>query len=453
MKQKNNIYFLGIGGIGMSALARYFLSENCRVMGYDLTETPLTRKLVEEGAEVHYEDAPDNIPRELTPENCQVIITPAIPAYHREKRYFQEWGFSIKKRAEVLGDIATPLQLVAIAGTHGKTSTSSLTAHLFHQSELSCTAFLGGISINYRSNLLLSQRPGAPVVMEADEFDRSFLHLFPTVAVITAIEDDHLDIYKDSEDIVRTFNQFASQVKEGGRLIVHHQILSLMKQRQQVLTYGVDNGDFFVEKHSYSQGVWRFDIRHPQGVVKGCTLHLLGRINLENAVAAAAAALSLGVSEQAVREGLSTFRGVTRRLERCVVSDRWVYIDDYAHHPTELNACISAIKEAYPNRRLTVLFQPHLFTRTRDFAKEFAQALYAVDEVWLLAIYPAREEPIEGITSDLIGKHLPHVVHITLDEVIGKLPEIKEGLFLTVGAGDIGGLVPQIKEFFAAQTP
>jgi UDP-N-acetylmuramate--alanine ligase len=437
------VYLVGIGGIGMSALARYFHKLGCVVSGYDRTETALTENLISEGIPVVFEDDKDNIPSVFRNNDTTTLIiyTPAIPKNSVILNYFFESGFSVKKRSEVLGIISKGMFTVAVAGTHGKTTTSSMIAHIFKNSGFDCTAFLGGISANYDTNFLFSS--GNVLVAEADEYDRSFLTLHPDIAVITSMDADHLDIYGDKEHLQQSFRRFASQLKAGGKLI-YKKGLDL----GEGLTYSADKAaDIMAENVRVENGAFYFDFKNSDCIIKNIRLGIPGLHNVENAVAAIQASLLVGVPAEAIKTALQEFKGVKRRFEYIIKNDRQVFIDDYAHHPEELRACITAIKSLYPGKKLTAIFQPHLYTRTRDFADGFAKALSMTDELLMLDIYPARELPIPGVTSDIILDKMS----ITGKRKCGKQEAIefvgrqKPALLLTVGAGDIDTLVEPLK--------
>lgn len=444
LKDIDKIYFVGIGGIGMSALARYFHRLGAEVHGYDKTETALTKKLVEEGMHIHYEEDLDQIPAGID----LVVYTPAVPASHRELQYFREQQLPVKKRAEVLGIISRSRQTVAIAGTHGKTTTSSMLTYLLRTGGIDCTAFLGGIARNFDSNFVSGAGPW--VVVEADEYDRSFLHLNPDIAVILSMEPDHLDIYGDEESILETgFMAFAEKRKAGGRLLVNHRILPHFQGKEMVQDYGLGKGAYRAEKIRVEEGFFVFDFHSPEGGIEALRLAMPGRHNVENATAAVAVALNIGVSEEAIREGLATFRGIKRRFEIVYRDAQRVFIDDYAHHPSELRAAIDAARELFPGRRVTGIFQPHLYSRTRDFAGGFAEALDQLDEVLLLDIYPAREAPIAGVSSEMIYDRMTSPKRSLVAKA--DLPGVLEGrnieVLLTLGAGDIDTLVQPIAQW------
>ena len=446
MKRVNNIYFLGIGGIGMSALARYFMHEGYRVAGYDRTATPLTRQLEVEGAEVHYDDSVELIPEAMRQvDDTLVILTPAIPADHSEWVWFRERGFTIEKRSQMLGYLSEGKLVMAVAGTHGKTTTSTLAAWLNHAVQGEGSAFLGGISTNFASNLVLGE--GRRLVVEADEYDRSFLRLHPDVAVITAADADHLDIYGTAEAVVEAFEQFASQIKVGGALILKQGVrLSFDTAERKLYRYSCDEGgDFHAENIELMEGGrYRYDIVTPDGRIEGCELGILGKVHIENSVAAVAMLWCASMMEgkeldhEAVREALRGFSGVKRRMEVYINTPKQVYIDDYAHHPEELRATIESLRGIFPGRRLTAVFQPHLYTRTRDFAEGFAEALSLADNVVMVPIYPAREEPIEGVCSELIGRMLKvEWVLLEREELAERLVAMPTDVVVTFGAGNI----------------
>ena len=441
-----NIYFLGIGGIGMSAIARYFMHEGYAVAGYDRTATPLTRELEAEGAAVHYEDDPELIPAEMrSAEDTLVVLTPAIPGDHKEWAWLRERGFTIEKRSAMLGVLSEGKLSMAVAGTHGKTTTSTLAAWLNHAAAGEGSAFLGGISRNFSSNLVLGE--GRRLVLEADEYDRSFLRLNPDVAVITAVDADHLDIYGTVEAVVEAFEQFASQIKPGGALILKQGVeLKFDSSEREFYRYSCDKGgDFHAENIRLVEGGhYLYDIVLPDGRIEDCELGILGKVHIENAVAAVAmlwcAAKIEGKSfdKEAVRKALRAFEGVKRRMEVYVNTEKQVYIDDYAHHPEELRATIESLRGIFPGRKLLAIFQPHLYTRTQDLAPEFAEALDLADEVILVPIYPARELPIEGVCSEMIGRMMTTVWSVAeREELAERLAQMDTDVVVTFGAGNI----------------
>ena len=438
-----NVYFIGIGGIGMSALARYFKFKGCAVSGYDKTPSELTAALQNEGIGVHYEDRPDLVPASV--EDTLVIYTPAIHELG-ELDYVREKGYRLVKRSLALGEVAKGQRCLAVSGTHGKTTTSTLTAHIFTESGEGCSAFLGGISRNYGTNLLVSDNP--VVVAEADEFDRSFHRLFPEIAVITAIDADHLDIYGDYEHVLEAFKIFASQV--SGTVIAKLGVpITPADTKAQFLTYHYTNpsADFYAgNPHPDSFGHFHYDLHYPGGVLKDVRVGAPGWVNAENSVAAAAIALTYGLDPEAVKHAIGTFEGVKRRLEVHVNTHSVAYVDDYAHHPAELAAAIASIRDIFPGRKLTAIFQPHLYTRTRDFAPEFAAALSAVDKLILLPIYPAREEPIPGVTSDIILRDVtaPEKVLVEKENLLDYLKNEPVDVLVTFGAGNIDRFIDPI---------
>ncbi len=447
------IYFLGIGGIGMSALARYYMHEGYRVAGYDRTATPLTRALEAEGAEVHYEDDINLIPEDMrSAEDTLVILTPAIPADHNEWAWLRERGFHIEKRSQILGHISEGKLCMAVAGTHGKTTTSTLAAWLNHAAAKEGSAILGGVSRNFNSNLSLGE--GKRLVVEADEYDRSFLRLHPNVAVITAADADHLDIYGTAEAVTEAFEEFASQIKEGGALILKQGVeLKFDTALRSLYRYSCDDGgDFHAENIALIEGGhYRYDIVLPDGRIEGCTLGILGKVHIENSVAAvamlwcAAKIENKAFDKEAIKEALRSFEGVKRRMEVYINTPKLVYIDDYAHHPEELRATIESLRGIFPGRRLLAIFQPHLYTRTRDFAAEFSEVLSLCDEVIMVPIYPARELPIEGVCSEMIGRNLKVEWQLVERENIAeRLRTMDTDVVVTFGAGNIDAVCEDI---------
>jgi UDP-N-acetylmuramate--alanine ligase len=448
----HSVFFLGIGGIGMSALARWFQQEGYAVAGYDKTPSPLTDALEAEGMQVIFTDAIDSVPSQFrsTPEEVLVVWTPAIPKDSVLLHFFQQ-GFQIKKRAEVLGMITKDQYTVAVAGTHGKTSTSSLVAHLLKSAGKPVTAFLGGITQNYNSNLILSGKSKeAVVVVEADEFDRSFLHLHPNEAVLTSADPDHLDIYGDEQTILEGFRQFLALVDKKGKIYIQSHALYRLEEPALAATdireYGLRSDGIHAENIVAKPNSFVFDYIGSKNQIKGLELSIPGFHNVENALAAIAIALDHGVSEAQVREGIKTFLGVKRRFEIHSSQAGKIYIDDYAHHPEEIKACLSSVRAMYPSQRMTVIFQPHLFTRTRDFAPGFSESLSLADEVVLLPIYPARELPIPGVISEMLleGIQAASKVCIPKNEVMEYLGSSAPEVLVTLGAGDIDRLVPGI---------
>ena len=442
MKEYSHIYFIGIGGIGMSAIARYYNAKGFKVSGYDKTPSPLTEALESEGIEVHYEDNVNFIPEDV--ENTLVVYTPAIPADMGELLYVQEHGYRVIKRSKMLGEISHGQRCMAVAGTHGKTTTSTLVSHIFASSGEGCSAFLGGISKNYDTNLLIDRND--VIVAEADEFDRSFLQLFPEIAVITSMDADHLDIYGDESHIRQAFKDFASQV--SGTVIKKFGLdITSADTKAAIKTYSFNNPDADFHAEIISED-GRFNLHWPGGVIEDCVVGIPGWVNIENGVGASAIALTYGIAPEKVREALASFSGVKRRFDLQVRRPGCIYIDDYAHHPAEIAAALTSIRKAYPGMKLTAAFQPHLYTRTRDFAEEFAQALSNVDKLILLDIYPAREEPIPGVTSEIIFKDVtaPEKVLLKRSEFMEYMQHEEVELFVTLGAGDIDRFVKPIAE-------
>jgi UDP-N-acetylmuramate--alanine ligase len=451
MKKFTQYYFLGIGGIGMSALARYFYTKGFQVAGYDRTETKLTSDLQLEGIAVCFNEAVDQIPVRYTkPENTLVVLTPAVPKDHPQLKYFQENNFTILKRAQVLGNITRLSKGICIAGTHGKTTTSTITAHLLYQSQVSCNAFLGGIANNYNTNLLLSAESNL-VVIEADEYDRSFHQLSPYMAVITSADPDHLDIYETASAFRESFEHFTSLIRPGGALVMRKgiDVVPQLQKGVKLYTYSMEEGgDFSAENIRTVKGEIHFDFVTPNDRINDVRLGVPAKINVENSVAAMALAWLNGVTSDEIRTGISSFSGIYRRFNVVYKSDKVVFMDDYAHHPSELKASISSIRNLYPDRKITGIFQPHLYSRTRDFAADFAAALSQLDELILLDIYPARELPIEGVDSELILRDVK-LENKTLCSKENLLPLLKEkdlDVLVTFGAGDIDKMVPLIKE-------
>lgn len=446
-----SVYFVGAGGIGMSALLRFFLSKGKNVGGYDRTPSELTAKLIEEGADIHYEECVDLIPKPFRDrETTLVVYTPAVPSDHAELVYFRENGFEIQKRAQVLGLLTRTERGLCVAGTHGKTTTSTMAAHLLHQSHVGCNAFLGGISKNYGTNLLLSETSDF-VVIEADEFDRSFHHLTPYASVITATDADHLDIYGTHEDYVLGFRKYSSLIRPGGFLVIKKGLESVadVQEGVTVYTYSIDAGDFHAENIRIGGGEIVFDFVSPLGNVSGIQLGVPVYVNIENGVAAMALAQIAGATADELREAMPKFRGVDRRFDFKIKNDRIVFLSDYAHHPEEIRQSASSLRMLYPDRKLTAVFQPHLYTRTRDFYEEFAESLSLLDEVILLDIYPARELPLPGVTSRLIYDRLRPGVERCLckkEELLELLAGKKLDVLVTLGAGDVDDYVPQICE-------
>lgn len=450
MNNIQSVYFLGIGGIGMSNLARYFLSKGKKVAGYDRSETPLTKELVKEGAKIHYSDDANLIPQYCkTKDSTLVVYTPAIPSDSKEMAYFGQHNFEIQKRAQVLGMITRSGKALCCAGTHGKTTTSSMLAHILKQSHLDCNAFLGGILKNYDSNLMLSDKSEFTVI-EADEYDRSFHWLHPYMALITSVDPDHLDIYGTEEEYLKSFEKFTSLIQPGGALVIKNNIKLMphVNKDVRVYTYSMDKGDFRAENIKIGNGEILFDFVTPNEKIDNIQLGVPVKINIENSVGAMALAYLNGATADELRRAIATFQGAKRRFDFLLKTDRIVMIDDYAHHPQELAASITSVKELYPDRKITGIFQPHLYSRTRDFAPQFAQSLSLLDELILLDIYPAREKPIEGVTSQIIFDKVTCTKTLCHKEDLLSLLDKKNDIevLLTVGAGDIDQLLLPIKE-------
>lgn len=443
------VYFIGIGGIGMSAIARYFLNIGIFVGGYDKTPSALTEALEQEGAIIHYEDDVQLIPAEcLEKENCLVVYTPAIPASHKEWNFFKEKGFNIQKRAQVLGTLTHSLKGLCAAGTHGKTTTSSMLAHILHQSNIGCNAFLGGITKNYGTNYLLS-KDSPYVVIEADEFDRSFHWLTPWATVITSTDADHLDIYGTEEAYLESFSKYTSLIQPGGVLVLHTGLKMIPKTTKGVTTYYYSRteGDFHAENIKIGNGRITFDLISPIENIKDIELGVPVGINIDNGIGAMALAQIAGASSEEIRNAMLSFGGVDRRFDFHVRKDNMVYISDYAHHPEEIRQSILSIRELYEGRKIKAIFQPHLYSRTKDFYQEFADALSLLDDVVLLDIYPAREEPIPGVTSHLIYDNLrpgisKQIIH--KDDLISCVKAKNYDVLVTLGAGDIENYATEI---------
>lgn len=474
-KDIQQAYFLGIGGIGMSAIARYFHSMGIRVMGYDKTETPLTKELVAEGIQIHYEDFGSRISGfGLTKESCLVVLTPAIPKDHQEWKWLVDNNFTILKRSQVLGIITDAYKTIGVAGTHGKTTTSTLIAHILKQSTVDCAAFLGGISSNYQTNLLLHKSNGESpqstvgspqfdertenikpktenryMVVEADEFDRSFLTLHPTIAIITSTDADHLDIYGEHDELKKSFLAYASQCSDNGTLIVKKDLDIIPDIQRTFLTYSVkEQADVYAQNIRINGDEYLFDLTFLDQTIHDILLGIPGLHNVENAVAASAACLLAGVTPDELKRALASFKGVKRRFEYIIKHKDFVYIDDYAHHPEELKAIISSVKNMYPTKKIVAGFQPHLFSRTRDFVDGFAESLSLLDNVILLDIYPARELPMEGVTSKIIFDKMTSTNKILCSkaEAVNHIKQQHPEVLLTLGAGDIDQLVGVLKE-------
>jgi UDP-N-acetylmuramate--alanine ligase len=434
------VYFLGIGGIGMSAIARWFLQNGYLVAGYDKTESNLTRQLAEEGMLIHYIDSIDLIPNEFlqNEEESLFIYTPAIPENHLEKNFLLTRGIKLWKRSEILGWITQQIPTLAVAGTHGKTTTSSLLTHILIQADVNVTAFLGGITQNYGTNFIANKaKENIICVVEADEYDRSFLTLHPIAAAVTSTDADHLDIYGAAEHVLESFQLFVNQIKKEG-FFIQKDGLSLTSEHQKHY-FGLSSGDFKAENLRIENHRMVFDMAYPGGLIPRIEMRIPGFYNIENALAAAALAMYVGVSPENIKKGINSFKGVKRRFEYHIETDEHVLIDDYAHHPTEITAALTSIKALYPNEKLVALFQPHLFSRTRDFLDDFAKSLELADEIYLLDIYPARELPIPGINSALLLSKIQstHKQLVSKSEFIEKMKVEKPRLLVTLGAGDI----------------
>ncbi len=441
LNQINNVYFIGIGGIGMSNLARYFKNLGKRVVGYDKTPSALTNELVESGISIHFEDAIDLIPKDFYVENTLVVVTPAVPITHSEWNYFIERNFEIKKRSEVLGLITKDTFCFAVAGTHGKTTTSGILGHIMHESGADVTAFIGGIVENYNSNLIGSGK--TITVVEADEFDRSFLHLHPNIACITSMDADHLDIYGTSEAIEESFVEFADKIVDKTHLFITNEL-----PIEGVICSVNEDALYKAFNVRVGNGSYIFDVQTPTEVITDLHFGLPGRHNLMNALMAIAMANLFGTPTVAIAKAIASFKGIKRRFSYQIKTETKVYIDDYAHHPTEINAVYQAVRELYPGQKVLAVFQPHLFSRTRDFADDFAKSLSAFDEVLLLDIYPARELPMEGINSEWLLDKMTNINKklITKSDLVPSILASDASIIVTIGAGDIGELVPTIKK-------
>ncbi len=435
----------------MSALARYFIHMGKNVAGYDRISTPLTKELIDEGADIHFTEDVDLIPAPYkNPENTVIIFTPAVPITHLELQFFKNHGFKIKKRSDILGLLTRKKKTIAVAGTHGKTTVSSMIAHLLYTSGIGCNAFFGGISKNYQTNVLLSDKSNW-IVAEADEFDRSFLRLYPDMAIITSCDPDHLDIYRSEDELRKSFSQFTEQIRDNGILLIkkNTDLKTKVKKNVSVYTYALKTeADFRATNIKLEDGIYRFDIHTPDNLLDNIILTLPGLINVENATAAAALAYLLKIAPDNIKNALGTYTGVRRRVDILINTPEIVYIDDYAHHPRELDAIISSVKKLFPGRKISGIFQPHLFSRTRDFAESFANSLSQLDELILLDIYPAREEPIEGVDSGLIFNRvqLDNKTLCTKEQLLSLIKFRDFQVLLTLGAGDIDQFVEPVKE-------
>jgi UDP-N-acetylmuramate--alanine ligase len=441
INQIQNIYFIGIGGIGMSALARYFKNIGKNVTGYDKTQTQLTKELQQEGIEVHFEDNIDLIPKDFYVENTLVVITPAVPVLHSEWNYFNERDYTVKKRAEVLGLITKDTFCFAVAGTHGKTTTSSILAHILFDSGLDVTSFLGGIVENYNTNLVGNGK--TITVVEADEFDRSFLHLHPNIACITSMDADHLDIYGDASAIEESFREFADKVKDKSNLFYANGLVL------DGVSVGIDDDAKIIAQNiKIENGYYVFDAKFENELIENIQFGLPGHHNLSNALMALSMAKRYGVETEKIKKALATFKGIRRRFSFQIREEKLTYIDDYAHHPTEINAVHQAVKELFPNQKVCAIFQPHLFSRTKDFADDFAKSLSKFDEVLLMEIYPARELPLEGVTSGWLLNKIENnnKLLVQKQDIKNELIKSDATVFVTIGAGDLGEMVSEIKK-------
>ena len=447
-----NVYFLGIGGIGMSALARYFKFTGRNVAGYDRTPTALTNAMQAEGIAVHFEDDIRNIPSNWDPASTLAVFTPALPEEHKELSWFREKPIALLKRAKVLGLVCNERSGIAVSGTHGKTTVSTMVANILNKTNRGCGAFLGGISKNFGTNLLLPKVESPWIVAEADEFDRSFLHLTPLLALVTSIDADHLDIYGQKDKIIESFEKFISQIQPGGSLVIKKGVeLNTEKTNAKVYTYSINQDADFTTLNlqlNSDGGFYQFDIKTPDGIIAGCKMNYPGLLNVENAVGAASLAFLAGATPAEIKNGLEDYQGVIRRFDVRFRNEKYIYIDDYAHHPEELKAIISSVKELYKGRKIAGIFQPHLYSRTRDFSAEFAASLDLLDTAILIPLYPAREEPIKGITSGIIYNQMKlHDKHlVTKPEMLDILKNHQYDIVLTMGAGDIDGLADDIIE-------
>lgn len=453
LSQFEHIYFLGIGGIGMSALARYFNVSNKEVSGYDRTPSKLTDRLIDEGISIHFEDFGDDIIQQIpNKEKTLVVYTPAIPLEMQEKKVLEANGYTMLKRAAVLGLITESFKSLAVAGTHGKTTTSAMLAHVLMQTEEKCNAFLGGISTNYNTNLIIEKDSGIAVV-EADEFDKSFLKLSPFASILTSTDADHLDIYKNADSLKHAFQEYADLIPADGCLVLQHDIS--LNSKAKIISYGVNTQDenvaFRGNDLRVEDGYFLMDVETPNGIWEAVQMGVPGIHNAENALGVIALCDFLGFDEMVIREGLSSFQGVKRRFEYHIRNRDLVYIDDYAHHPTAINSLIASVRLVHPELPITAIFQPHLFSRTADFMDEFAASLDLADQVYLLPIYPAREQPIPGVTSEAIMKKMKNGTTEVLDSqsVLERLEKIQSGVVLTIGAGSIDQVVQPIKEILS----
>lgn len=458
LSEIKSVYFVGAGGIGMSAIARYFLGKGLLVAGYDKTPSKLTQDLEREGMDIHYEEDVNAIPQACRdPKSTLVIYTPAIPDNHQELVFFREKGFEIEKRAQVLGRLTQAHKGLCVAGTHGKTTTSSMCAHIMHQSHVDCNAFLGGITKNYHTNYILSDKSDY-VVIEADEFDRSFHWLRPWMTVITSTDPDHLDIYGTKDAYLESFRHYTELIQPGGALIIHQGLEMKPNVCQEVITYeySLDEGDFHAENIIISNGEISFDFISPIENIPNVVLGQPVPINIENGIAAMAMAQLNGCTAEEIRQGMGTFQGVERRFDFQIKTDKLVFLSDYAHHPKEILQSAKSIRELYRDRKITAIFQPHLYTRTRDFYQDFAQSLSLLDEVILCDIYPAREQPIPGVTSQLIYDNLRPGIEKSMihkEDVLDLVASRSFDVLIVLGAGDLDNYVPQITKILNANNP
>ncbi len=457
LNEIHSVYFVGIGGIGMSALARWFKANGYFVAGYDKTQTPLTNSLQTEGISIHFSDDVNLIPQEVknSPEKSLIVHTPAVPVDHSEYAFFQQKGYTIMKRSQVLGELTKKNFTIAIAGTHGKTTTSSIVAHILKASGVNCTAFVGGIMANYNSNLIIgTEAKDAVIVVEADEFDRSFLTLHPDIAVVTAVDADHLDIYGSGDALKDSFKAFISNINTKGKLFIEEkagQKIDIQSSDSlQVECYGLSSQNIHAENIEPTDGAFAFTYTRQDKSIEGLHLALPGFHNVENSLAAISVARELQLSDEHIETGIASYRGVKRRFEYIIKTAQLVYIDDYAHHPEEITALLKSVRALFPNKKITAVFQPHLFTRTRDFAGGFSESLSLADEVVLLDIYPAREKPIEGVNSAMLLNAIAvdNKYVSSKENLISNLKKHQPEVLLTIGAGDIDALVQPIKEAF-----
>lgn len=448
----HSVYFLGIGGIGMSALARWFKHNGKAVSGYDKTETALTKQLQSEGISIHFEDNITLIDEQVkaSKEDTLIIYTPAIPKEHKEWNWFQAAGYTVMKRSQVLGLITKNMISVAVAGTHGKTTTSSMIVHLMKTAGIDCTGFLGGIATNYGTNMVMNEQKNSIAVIEADEFDRSFLTLKPDAAVVTAIDADHLDIYGNKDALKESFADFVSSIENKGKLFAKQGIANeILRDSGRIhhMSYAINDADITAENLRIEDATFVFDYSDGKKVIEGIRLNVPGYHNVENALAAISVTKYFGADDDSIKEGISSYKGVKRRFEYMIKSKELVFIDDYAHHPVEIESLLRSVRDLYPNKKITAVFQPHLFSRTRDFSEGFSESLSLADEVILLDIYPARELPIEGITSEMLLQNITRTNKVVCqkENLIELIKSWKPEVLLTMGAGDIDKLVEPIK--------